>query len=198
MRTYAYFPFPMAITSEPDALRAAAEEPTWAVLSIRDSGMDPLPFETTAPQLHLSFDDLQQMPNPWALMAGDLPPGRREARQIVDFARLCAETQVPGLLIHCAAGISRSSAACLGVAMTLLQNSRTALYELQHSVDRSYEREWRGDLIVHPNRRLVALLDLELECGGTLVRSMLDEYRTRAGQDAAVMSEFALRDALRE
>jgi predicted protein tyrosine phosphatase len=196
VRHYAYFPFPLAVTSEEAAIGAAYEEPEWAVLSIRDAGMEPLTFATRSPQLHLSFDDIQQKPNPWSALSGYVPPSREEAHQIVAFAVDCANGRVPGLLIHCAAGISRSSASCLGVAMALLGNPRTALYELQHAVDRSYERGWRDDLIVHPNRRLVALLDKEMGCDGELLRAMLKEYRSRSGEDVEVTHMMAMRDAV--
>lgn len=72
---------------------------------------DPLPLgfdKFSGQKLRLEFDDVSY-PTPGMLKAGYQPPSRDDAKKIIDFT---AEVDGP-ILIHCAAGISRSSASAL-------------------------------------------------------------------------------------
>jgi predicted protein tyrosine phosphatase len=166
--------FPMSIMAEYEVKKAVQDEPDWALLSIR-SPDNPNPFDVLSrgPRLNLQFDDLTRKPTK---PLGSSVPEVWHARQIIEFAQGLKADPPGGLHVHCHAGISRSSAACLGVAMVLEGNARQALASVKSAVDTTFARGWRDDTSILPNRRLVALVDRELGCGGELLREMLQVY----------------------
>lgn len=106
--------------------------------------------------LRLELDDIST-PSP-----GQVLPGAAQIRELIEFLSGC-EREAP-ILLHCIAGVSRSTAAAL-VALVLDAEGREA-----EAVDRL------GEAAPHawPNRRIVALADEILSRDGRLVAA-LDE-----------------------
>ena len=112
------------LLSESRALAWLYRHPGSALISIRDTDASsgPLPCTALGPRLDLRFDDLSQ-----ASPHQGTPPSRADARAIVTFARgLVARPWSPGLIVHCAAGISRSAAARSVVRSMLLLDCVTS------------------------------------------------------------------------
>lgn len=72
------------------------------------------------------------------------------------------------VLIHCAAGQSRSSAAALVYFLGKGQNFMTALDSLFKAVELTFENGWRDSLYIRPNRRIIELADELFELNGML------------------------------
>jgi predicted protein tyrosine phosphatase len=120
------------------------------LLSIGAPG-EPAPagFELCVTRIRLEFFD----------DTGELGPQRWHVEQVIDFAR---QVQHEGgkLLVHCEAGISRSSAAALTVFATWLGAGKE-----QEAVDKTYAAQpyaW-------PNSQLVELADALLGRDGALI-----------------------------
>jgi predicted protein tyrosine phosphatase len=184
------------LLSESRALAWLLSHPASALLSIRDTDECTgrlLPCEVLGPRLDLRFDDVSRS------NAGNwqrhLPPSRADARAIVAFARALQAAPWPaGLVVHCAAGVSRSAAALVGVAR-VWTGSDAAAIELLRGVER---RTRSLGLRTHdplPNLRLIALLDRELALAGSLVRALL-AASPRLLMASASTAEEAIADAL--
>lgn len=109
----------------------------------------PAGFELCATRIRLEFFD----------DTGEVGPQRWHVEQVIDFAR---QVQHEGgkLLVHCEAGISRSSAAALTVFATWLGVGKE-----QEAVDKTYAAQpyaW-------PNSQLVELADALLGRDGALI-----------------------------
>jgi predicted protein tyrosine phosphatase len=120
------------------------------VISIGAPG-DPTPagFELCANGIRLEFHD----------DTGEIGPQRWHVEQVIDFGRQ-VEHEGGRLLVHCEAGISRSSATALTLFATWLGTGKE-----QQAVDKTYAAQpyaW-------PNSQLVALADHLLGRGGALV-----------------------------
>ena len=87
-------------------------------------------------------------------------PDPEHVSRIADFAR--AWDRRASMVVHCFAGISRSTAAALIVA-TVVRPGREA--ELARRLRAAAPH-------AHPNRRLVSLGDAHLGCNGALVRAV--------------------------
>lgn len=81
-------------------------------IQLTDADFDEVDLPFIAPcSLRLSFDDVEDMPEHFSDPLDDLGPTLADVRAIVDFAK-----QLPSdarLVIHCEAGISRSTAAAM-------------------------------------------------------------------------------------
>jgi predicted protein tyrosine phosphatase len=109
----------------------------------------PAGYDNVSRRLRLHFADT---------VAGELCPGEDDVREIIALAeRLRAESG--RILVHCAAGISRSSAAALIMHAHWLGPGRER---------EALERVLAQRPIARPNRRMVALADRLLEREGRL------------------------------
>lgn len=176
-----------AVTGENEALGSVPEVPDWGLVSIRDVGEihdAPVPWRHThiGPVLNLRFDDVSRWTESLHLR-GYRPPLQEHARAIVTFAqeglgvqtRAMWESQVPGVFVHCAAGISRSSAALCGI-VAATEGPGKAVERLIGAVRLSLARGWRDSGGVRPNLRLIALLDRELDLGWRLLRDVRSAF----------------------
>ena len=137
-------------------------------------------------RLELRFDDIiDERP-------GLLAPQHEHVAQILAFGRSLLAEPAPArhLLVHCHAGISRSTAAMtLIIAQALPQESAAAVLAQVHAIR---EKAW-------PNIRMMDMGDALLGRGGTLVsastalhrlqlerRPHLAEYMTNAGRGREV------------
>ena len=126
------------------------------VISINNPGEDP-PRSLKAHKgkhLLLAFHDITDPPS-----GGMVPPSRKDVAKILAFAKgIEPEHEV---LVHCAAGISRSSAAALAIIASKLkptpQNAMKAIETLLAIKD-----------IIHPNHNMVVDTDHLLGYGGHL------------------------------
>jgi predicted protein tyrosine phosphatase len=123
------------------------------IISIGAPG-DPAPagFELCATRIRLEFYD----------DTGEIGPQRRHVEQVIDFGR---QIQHEGgrLLVHCEAGISRSSAAALTVLATWLGAGKE-----QGAVDKTYAAQPHA----WPNSQLVELADELLGRDGALIAAV--------------------------
>ncbi len=164
---------PVLVMSEPAALEALPDLPGWALLSIRDDGMPPLRVVGDRPRLDLAFDDWPQ-----AASRVWFPPQASHAARIVDFAR--ALQGPPGVVVHCAAGISRSAAAVVGLYAAWGADPEAVPELLDAARRETRERGYRDATPCRPNPRLAALLDHALGLEWQLLDAVLD--RCWAGQ----------------
>ena len=124
------------------------------VITIENSNTDnPLRIdESICPQLVLCFDDIATPEGEWIL------PKERHVRSALEFAD---ELIGGSLLVHCHAGISRSSGIALGIIAKRLGpgKEKQALIELE-----------KINPNCAPNALLVWFIDEILERGGTLYK----------------------------
>jgi predicted protein tyrosine phosphatase len=119
---------------------------------------DPMPagFERCDKRIRLEFHDISQDTD------FEFGPRLHHVDQVVDFAR-AIEHEQGTLLVHCEAGISRSSAAALTVFATWLGAG-----EEQQAVDRTYAVQPRA----WPNGLFVTLADELLGRDGALIAAV--------------------------
>lgn len=174
---------PIAVVDYRTAERVTRELPAWALLSIRDPMQPQGCPATTGPRLDLAFDDIGRWMSIYAC------PQRGHADRIVAFARALHADPPPGLVVHCAAGISRSSAAVVGVLAAV---GADPVHGLLDAVRFTVGKGWRdpGDS-VRPNPRLVALLDAALDADGDLVRQVLGVWHPSRGSIEDVLTDAA-------
>ena len=124
------------------------------IITIEDSNIDePLRIDDSiCPQLVLCFDDIASPKDEWIL------PNERHVRSALGFAD---ELIGGSLLVHCHAGISRSSGIALGIIAKRLGpgKEKQALIELE-----------KINPNCAPNALLVWFIDEILERGGTLYK----------------------------
>lgn len=89
------------------------------------------------------------------------PPTRRHLERVVEFAGGILPDEP--VLVHCAAGVSRSSAAALAVIASRLEPSEA-------SATRAYEALLEAKQAIRPNEDMVAHTDQLLGYDGHLVR----------------------------
>ena len=115
-------------------------------------------------KLELRFDDIIED------VAGQRAPNAEDVARILAFGRdLLAEPRPSAhLLVHCHAGISRSSASmALIIAQTLSDATADTVLGMVHDIR---EKAW-------PNLRLIELGDAQLGRGGTLVTAAHALYK---------------------
>lgn len=119
---------------------------------------DPVPagFERCARKIRLEFHDITQDTD------FEFGPRAHHVEQVIDFARTIQHEQ-GALLVHCEAGISRSSAAALTVFATWFGAGRE-----QQAVDRTYAAQPQA----WPNGLFVALADELLGRDGALIAAV--------------------------
>ena len=108
-------------------------------------------------RLELRFDDVIEE------TADKLAPGAGDVVRILAFGRSLAAEPAAHLLVHCHAGISRSTAAMtLILAQALPAQPAAAILELVHGIR---EKAW-------PNLRIIEIGDAMLGRDGALVREV--------------------------
>lgn len=147
------------------------------MVSIGDPGQKP-PFgllSHPAPRLRLTFDDVER----------DLPRFGYAACTPEDIAALAAFLEhAPGpLLIHCAAGVSRSSAAGLIRCAIRLGpgREREAVAVLDAAITEARLLRLRTAESIHPNRRMIGLADRLLGREGALIAAHRARWAHRDG-----------------
>ena len=113
----------------------------------------PAGYENVHHRLRLVFED--------TLSEGDGGPSAMDVDRLIRFARSIDPSR-GSVLVHCQAGISRSSAAAIIVLAVVLGRGRedAAVKQVQQSCPHG-----------RPNRRMLELADQALENGGALFRS---------------------------
>lgn len=171
------------VTGAQGAAKVLASTRGWAILSLRDEGIEPLWADplTVGPRLSLSFDDVTVVTP--SIARRYTPCTQEDASRIVSFARELAKDPPVGLVVHCEQGVSRSTAAAVGVVAALLGpgNEIIAVRRMLDYVKAAYDKGLRTAVRVQPNLRLAALLDIELGSGGNLVRAIVDSFYRRFG-----------------
>lgn len=130
-----------------------------------------------ARKIRLEFDDIEVA----STLNGYVGPAPEDAEALLQFYREI-DIQVPGtVLIHCAAGISRSSAATLLLLAHLLGPGReeAAVQKLLVVHAQTAAAGLRDpEVLIRPNRRLVWLGDQALRRGGALLDACVRVIRT--------------------
>lgn len=159
-------------------LEATRAHPTWAVVSMSDATSDPVDFGGHQGPIHRSyFDDMTHVTRS-ARAAGYRPPELEDAAEIVTFLEAVQVRSTEGLVTHCVAGVSRSTATLLGAA-ALFDGPDEALAVLDHAVARAEAAGLRHGDPVQPNPRLVAFFDDVLNLDGALLVPVLERFWPR-------------------
>lgn len=134
-------------------------------------------YRTRAATIRLEFDDIETARNP----AGYVGCTEEDVVRLVAFCERIAANPAP-VLVHCAAGISRSSASTLVLLSVLLgEDGETLAVEHLAEVRRwSAENNLRDstDQIL-PNRRIVRFADRLLKRDGRLLAACEDKFAYR-------------------
>jgi len=117
----------LTITNRYEAERLLKEESWDALISIGDL-WPPVGHRRVNRRIRLTFDDIT-CESMASIMAGYMPPTEADVRQIVEFARRIEDGD--RVLIHCAQGISRSTAAAMIVLMERGATEDEALAEVK-------------------------------------------------------------------
>ena len=130
---------------------------------------DPMPagFKRCPQRIRLEFHDITQDTD------FEFGPRVHHVEQVIDFARTIQHDQGT-MLVHCEAGISRSSAAAVTALSTWLGAGKE-----REAVERIYAAQPQA----WPNSRFVELADELLERGGTLVGAVNQAVATLDVQD---------------
>ena len=165
-------PFPLTICGIPE-LDAHCAAGVTHVLSILDPEFDDPPaFGAFSPhqRLALRFNDIIE-PEP-----GRLAPARADVERLVAFGRELIDAPAPHLLIHCHAGVSRSTAsAALILAQAWPDRPASAVLE---AVSVIRPRAW-------PNLRILEFGDALLGRDGEIVAAVAAIYRRVLERDPA-------------
>lgn len=132
---------------------------------------------STATKLRLLFNDVEQDVSP----KGGRGCTWDDVARLVTFCGMIKRR--PGItLIHCEAGISRSSAATFVLLQVLLGDEHLAVTHLvdieRWCVQRKFRSTLDGDSI-RPNRRLVWIADQLLGCSGRLLAANNEAFKHR-------------------
>ena len=151
----------ITITSLMSAMMAMSEGKHSHYISL--IGPDDTCYNMGECHLRLTFHDIESEEE------GFISPTREHIKQVIEFARVLPEDA--DLLIHCQAGISRSTAVAIGIACLDGKNPAEALQYIRSI----REPTLRKGYLVLPNRRIIDFFDSELELNGELNR-VIDEY----------------------
>lgn len=128
-----------------------------------------IPFPRNAStQLQLIFSDLDDIEMRLPKFARYVPPQEHDISALVKFGRGLSSLEDWGLLAHCEAGISRSTAAAITILTAAGYRPQTAF---------GIVRRICPEML--PNRRILRLADNMLETGGTLYH-MAEIHRRKA------------------
>ena len=121
-------------------------------------------------KMRLEFDDVEVAKH----VVGYEGATHEDILRLVDFCKRVKEETGP-VLVHCAAGVSRSSAVTLVLLAVLLGPGRD-VDAVAHLLD---VKEWSAEnglreapCGIHPNRRVVWLADSILQRGGSLLSAL--------------------------
>lgn len=162
----------LVTSRERAALVLGGEHPTVrvdAVVSIGEfRGKPPKGFTSfTGPKLRLTFDDVDVESNRFGYRGATLA----DVEALIRFAEV--DAFVPTVLVHCGAGVSRSSAAAL-VILAVRGGVEGVAGRLREAVRETIALNLRSvHAGVYPNRRVVALAD-ECRFGGDLTRALAE------------------------
>lgn len=136
-----------------------------AVISIGSSYETPCDgfAEFPARKLRLVFDDVERDLF-WVGLSGCT---WADMRALVAFYETIPARGT--VLVHCAAGVSRSSASALGFLVARLGDDHAAVDALLENIELAREQNLRSDDDIWPNRRVVWMLDRLLAREGKLV-----------------------------
>jgi len=163
------------VVSRARVLDVVRAHPDWAVLSMSDAHADPVDLGAHAGPVYRTFFDDMTHAAPSAIAAGFRPPSIEDATGIVRFLGRLRELAPPGLVVHCVAGVSRSTASVLA-AGALLRGPAAALDILDAAVESAARAGFRAGDSVHPNSRLGAMFDDLLELRGALLGPALQRF----------------------
>jgi predicted protein tyrosine phosphatase len=164
-------PFRLTICGIPE-LDAHCAAGVTHVLSILDPDFDDPPaFAAFAPhrRLALRFNDIIE-PEP-----GRLAPTKADVERLLAFGRELAEAPDRHLLIHCHAGVSRSTASA---ALILAQAWPRPAHAVFDAITRVRPRAW-------PNLRILEFGDALLGRDGEIVAAAAGVYRAYLQRDPA-------------
>jgi predicted protein tyrosine phosphatase len=125
-------------------------------------------------------------PHHWTLLrfhdtvaerAEQVPPNERHIAAILDFGTRMRANGGQRLLVHCHAGVSRSTAAA---AILLAQYCPGEEHAAFAAVRAARPRSW-------PNSRLIAMADATLMRNGALIAAMREHHDLVARQDLALV-----------
>jgi predicted protein tyrosine phosphatase len=141
------------------------------LISIGEPGTEPPPrYERVPHRLRLEFDDITQPDNAFGYRT--VTP--EDIQQVIDFASEIAPTG-GDVLVHCASGISRSSAVALIIYAIFLGRDKE---------EEAMECVLQSRPIAVPNLWVVKLADRALDRGGKLERvAQMHEDWVFQGQD---------------
>ena len=105
--------------------------------------------------------------------AGRIHPASSDIEKLVDWSRSLSDSRVKHLLVHCHAGISRSTAAA---AIILAEKNPGREAEIFEEIDRIRPRNW-------PNSMMISLADQLLACGGALNVALRSHHARIAARD---------------
>ena len=161
-----------------DELGLHCETGVTHVLSLLDPGWpEPEAFGIFNPhrRLELRFHDVIDA-NP-----GCIPPQRPDVEQLLSFGRDLANAKAGHLLVHCHAGVSRSTAAAT-LIVAQARPDRPAEEALQ-TVVRRRPRAW-------PNLRILELGDALLDRRGEIVGAARAHYRRRLEREPWMIEQM--------
>lgn len=152
-------PIPILVTGRDAASEVLVKNKTFKyVVSIGEKGTiapNPL-YSYPCSKLRLEFDDCEHdLPHP---QLGYYGCTREQVHSLVEFYRSLLQDPGP-TLIHCAAGISRSSASAAVLLCMLHQNARHVPVWLEDARRYTKKHQFRGIEPFRPNRRVVAMAD---------------------------------------
>ena len=161
-----------------DELGLHCETGVTHVLSLLDPGWpEPEAFGIFNPhrRLELRFHDVIDA-NP-----GCIPPQRPDVEQLLSFGRDLANAKAGHLLVHCHAGVSRSTAAAT-LIVAQARPDRPA-EELLQAVVRQRSHAW-------PNLRILELGDALLDRRGEIVDAARAIYRRRLEREPWMIEQM--------
>jgi predicted protein tyrosine phosphatase len=160
------------VTSRTDAGRLLASARSGGILALISIGApDEAPcdgfYEFPGQKLRLEFDDIE-MDLPWLGYRGAC---WEDISRLLNFGAFLPAKGT--ILVHCAAGISRSSASALGLLTQRLGAGREqeAVELLLDDIELALSLGWREDTIL-PNRRVIWMLDALLKRDGALIAAV--------------------------
>ncbi|MBV8493652.1 MAG: dual specificity protein phosphatase family protein [Alphaproteobacteria bacterium] len=165
-----FAPFRLTICGIPELDEHCAAGVTHVLSILAPDIEDPPAFDAFAPhrRLTLRFHDIIEPSR------DRLPPGRADVERLLAFGRELAETPEGHLLIHCQAGVSRSTAAA-ALILAQARPDRPAREALE-AVSQIRPRAW-------PNLRILEFGDELLGRNGEMVAAVAAIYRRVLDRD---------------